>query len=62
MIKTYNKRIDLSLIIVLTTIFTRRFLDIPDFIYGVGIGSSLTLSLVSLQEMRRMRKVVKSEE
>ncbi len=60
--KRYNKWIDLSLIIIFITMLTRRFLDIPDFIYGIGIGSSLTLSLVSLQEMKRMKKIIKSEE
>lgn len=60
--KRYNKWIDLSLIIIFITMLTRMFLDIPDFIYGIGIGSSLTLSLVSLQEMKRMKKIIKSEE
>lgn len=60
--KRYNKWIDLSLIIIFITMLTRRFLDIPGFIYGIGIGSSLTLSLVSLQEMKRMKKIIKSEE
>lgn len=45
--------INLSLIILFTTILLRKFIELPDFIYGLSIGISITLSLVSLYEFKK---------
>ena len=45
--------INLSLIILFTTILLRKFIELPDFIYGLGIGKSIALSLVSLYEFKK---------
>lgn len=45
--------INLSLVILFTTILLRKFIELPDFIYGLGIGISIALSLVSLYESKK---------
>lgn len=45
--------INLSLIILFTTILLKKFIELPDFIYGLSIGISITLSLVSLYEFKK---------
>lgn len=45
--------INLSLVILFTTILLKKFIELPDFIYGLSIGISITLSLVSLYEFKK---------
>ena len=45
--------INLSLIILFTTILLRKFIQLSDFIYGLGIGISIALSAVSLYEFKK---------
>lgn len=56
--KINTKKIDLGLIIIFTTILLRKFFEIPDFIYGLGIGISATLIVIWVYEFRHMKKSI----
>ncbi|MGZ9583781.1 hypothetical protein [Paenibacillus marinisediminis] len=50
------KNKDLSLIIIFTTIILRYTIGLPDFIYGLGLGSGGALTFVKLYEFRNHKK------
>ena len=51
--------INLSLIILFTAVLLRKFIELPDFIYGLSIGISITLSLVCFTNLRKNRLKLK---
>ncbi|GAA0858141.1 MULTISPECIES: hypothetical protein [Clostridium] len=58
--KINTKKINLGLIIIFTTIFLRRFVQLPDFIYGLGVGISSTLTAIWIYEFRNMNKILET--
>lgn len=58
--KINTKKINLGLIIIFTTIFLRRFVQLPDFIYSLGVGISSTLTAIWIYEFRNMNKILET--
>lgn len=59
--KINTKKIDLGVIIIFATILLRRFAELPDFIYGLGIGVSATLAVIWIYEFRNMKKSIETK-